>query len=486
MDLLQYLVIIVSLLNQGRKFEAAVVLSLCLCEVVFRDGLLEQPCVALDAMRDVIPKDVFQGKKRRAGRSPLASVPVADEDELEEWLEICALADGALRIFETPLGRSPRRWWKNPCRPGNAFSRMLSWHEEERLNPGILDHMYLTTFRMRYELFEVLVDKLEHSLPPPCDRVYPNLHTPLTAREKLAVTLYWIAKGPHYAEVADQFCLGITTVFKLIRQVVDALIAAMVEDHIRFPSGEAVRSVIAGFHELCGLPQTVGAVDGCLIPIKCPPGAWNFRYHCYKGFDAILLLAVVDSAGMFTYVKSGFPGCIGDAAAWNDCALKDHVERGGYYPADCVKTIDGVRVGPFIVGDSAFPFSHCLMKCYNGDHRPGTPHYAFNYKLIRTRRVVENAFGRLKARFRVLKAGRMSDVALAGKVITLCCALHNFIGKPTTERERQFEEQLFQDVQEDVEDWERREGMFDAPVGRGAQARAAAVIRDTLAASFDL
>lgn len=82
-------------------------------------------------------------------------------------------------------------------------------------------------------------------------------------------------------------------------------------------------------------------------------------------------------------------------------------------------------VGPFMVGDSAFPFTHTMMKCYNGNPQPGTPNGNFNYALIRTRRVVECAFGRLKMRWRVLKAGRVADVTLIPRLINFCCALHN-------------------------------------------------------------
>ncbi|XP_037928511.1 uncharacterized protein LOC119662928 [Teleopsis dalmanni] len=50
----------------------------------------------------------------------------------------------------------------------------------------------------------------------------------------------------------------------------------------------------------------------------------------------------------------------------------------------------------------------------------------FNYRLSKCRRVIENAFGQLKARFR--KVGRGLEVATenVNVIIKACCMLHNF------------------------------------------------------------
>ena len=51
----------------------------------------------------------------------------------------------------------------------------------------------------------------------------------------------------------------------------------------------------------------------------------------------------------------------------------------------------------------------------------------FNYNLSKCRRVIENAFGQLKARFR--KIGKGLEVATHNynAVIKACCLLHNFL-----------------------------------------------------------
>jgi hypothetical protein len=66
-----------------------------------------------------------------------------------------------------------------------------------------------------------------------------------------------------------------------------------------------------------------------------------------------------------------------------------------------------------------------MMKGYNGNPVRGILKHAYNYAHIRTRRVVENAFGILKGRFQILKGTNVNDVPFMVHVICLCCALHN-------------------------------------------------------------
>ncbi|XP_053956802.1 uncharacterized protein LOC128862273 isoform X2 [Anastrepha ludens] len=51
----------------------------------------------------------------------------------------------------------------------------------------------------------------------------------------------------------------------------------------------------------------------------------------------------------------------------------------------------------------------------------------FNYRLSKCRRVVENAFGHLKARFRRIGKGVDNHIKNVNTVISCACVLHNFL-----------------------------------------------------------
>ena len=65
------------------------------------------------------------------------------------------------------------------------------------------------------------------------------------------------------------------------------------------------------------------------------------------------------------------------------------------------------------------------MKCYTDSDHLLSCEKSFNYGLIRTRRVVEQTFGRLKGRFRVLEHNSFRDPHYLAKTTAVCCALHN-------------------------------------------------------------
>ena len=86
--------------------------------------------------------------------------------------------------------------------------------------------------------------------------------------------------------------------------------------------------------------------------------------------------------------------------------------------------ISGVQVPPLILGDSAYALSNWLMKPYIDRGNLTPEERSFNIKHSTTRVVVENAFGRLKGRFRSIGKRLDLKVENACNVIAVCCVLH--------------------------------------------------------------
>ena len=147
-------------------------------------------------------------------------------------------------------------------------------------------------------------------------------------------------------------------------------------------------------------------------------------YFCYKHFNAIIVLRCVEAKGIFTYVNAGRPGSVGDLYTFRHSALYQKVTSGEWL-AHSPQTIERVQVNPFLVADAAFPLAATNMKCYEGGGLPPQKH-SFNYSLIHTRHIVEQAFGRLKGRWKVMDTHcKINDPVFVRQVAMVCCGLHN-------------------------------------------------------------
>lgn len=83
----------------------------------------------------------------------------------------------------------------------------------------------------------------------------------------------------------------------------------------------------------------------------------------------------------------------------------------------------------FFVGDVAFPLKENLMRPYavSNDEYFRKEQSNLNYRLSRAHSVIENAFGILCARWRILLNSLEMAPENAKRIVLACVALHNFI-----------------------------------------------------------
>ena len=87
----------------------------------------------------------------------------------------------------------------------------------------------------------------------------------------------------------------------------------------------------------------------------------------------------------------------------------------------------GVYIRPYLVADAAFPLVPTLMKCYQDTGNLTARQKSFNYRQIRTRQAVEQAFGRLKGRFRVPEHNYFRDPTYLSQITAVCCGVTIFV-----------------------------------------------------------
>ncbi|XP_055905139.1 uncharacterized protein LOC129940727 [Eupeodes corollae] len=200
------------------------------------------------------------------------------------------------------------------------------------------------------------------------------------------------------------------------------MVNTQLNEAIKLPNEEQSIAIIQGFEEKSGVPQILGAIDGTHIPVK-PPAEGMADYVNRKGWTSMVLQAVVDCNYLFLDICCKHPGSVHDATVLKDSYLSINV-KDIHFP---IRTIAGVDIPAFFIGYPAYPLLPWLMKGYIGTQNPAED--SFNAYLNKGRIVVENAFGRLKGRWRILQKRIDIAVEFVPNIVATCCVLHNILEK---------------------------------------------------------
>ncbi|KAH7713848.1 hypothetical protein AAVH_18793 [Aphelenchoides avenae] len=183
-----------------------------------------------------------------------------------------------------------------------------------------------------------------------------SIREPVSAQERLMVTLSYLANGTSFRRLAYIFRLGRSTVGNIVKDTCNAICDLMYPEYMKTPSTEDEWLAIAdGFWRRWNLPNTLGAIDGKHIAIKKPPASGTL-YHNYKGGFSIVLMAVCDHRYRIIYAKFGDYGHESDGGIFDRSDFKHALDNDLLHlplPAPLPGT--NIRMPHFFVGDAAFP-----------------------------------------------------------------------------------------------------------------------------------
>ena len=273
----------------------------------------------------------------------------------------------------------------------------------------------------RHEV-EQLAELLKDDLAP--DDACVRNPVPLLKRVCIAITK--LASCCEYRVVGEKYGVSKSTVYRCVTAFCYAM-AKHKGKFIKFPTTEEACAIADRIAESHGYIQAFGAIDGSHIAIN-PPADGLADYINRKMYPSIVLQGLVDDRYTFRDVSCKCPGSMHDSAVFNNSSLSTRIER--QMPQRSL-VIDGVAIPLHILGDPAYPLTTCIIKPYTG--RNLTPEQeSFNVYHSGARMMVENAFGRLKSRWRMV-AKRLDCVTeLSPYVIMTCCMLHNICERMKT------------------------------------------------------
>ena len=280
--------------------------------------------------------------------------------------------------------------------------------------------------RVTLPVFLEILDRIREGIT----RRDTHLRAAIEPGLKLAVVLRYIATGDSFRSLSYAFRVGVSTICTFLVPVCRAISDAYRQE--AFPdewTEQLWRDTADKFNTRWNMPHTMGALDGKHVAIKKPRNSGSV-YHNYKGFFSIPMLALVDANYKFLWVELGGVGHMSDAQIFLQSDLYRHLEENAIArPAPCPLTADPEDTIPvpfFIVSDDAFALKEYCMKPYSRQTMK-IQELIFNYRLSRARRVVENAFGLLAQRFRVLLRTCELTPEHVREVVTCCLTLHNIL-----------------------------------------------------------
>ncbi|KYQ50119.1 hypothetical protein ALC60_10812 [Trachymyrmex zeteki] len=157
--------------------------------------------------------------------------------------------------------------------------------------------------------------------------------------------------------------------------------------------------------------------------------AHGSKFYNHKGYFSIVLMGACDADYKFTWVDIGQYGSVSDGGVWNNIDFVQDLEAEEVdLPLPSPLPGEDIPFSYVFVADEAFPLKKYIMRPYpKKNDRMSDDERIFNYRLSRARRVIENTFGILAAKWQILNSCINCSPKHAEQIAKALVCLHNFL-----------------------------------------------------------
>ncbi|XP_064635780.1 uncharacterized protein LOC135492963 [Lineus longissimus] len=325
------------------------------------------------------------------------------------------------------------------------------------------DHTYFFKY---LRLTPPLLEELLQLVGPSLQHHHTN-RTPIDPKQRLVLTLRYLASGDSQQSIAFAYRMGLSTVCIIVWETCNAIWTVLGGRFVAAPSTDKWKEIASDFFRFWNFPNCVGSIDRKHVVMQAPVNAGSAFYN-YEGTHSIVLMAVCDAKYKFTLFDVGAPGRNSDRGVLANSAFGKVLEHGEMnFPLQAYIPGTNREVPHMLVGDEAFPLRTDLMRPFPGRNLP-QDQLIFNYRLSRARRIIENAFGILAARWRIFRKPIISKPEHVVGIVKATLCLHNFLQE--TDRAKQPAAQYCPPGFVDQQDEQHNitEGVWRKEVGEGS------------------
>ncbi|XP_064474037.1 uncharacterized protein LOC135388411 [Ornithodoros turicata] len=217
------------------------------------------------------------------------------------------------------------------------------------------------------------------------------------------MTIRFLAIGDHQSSISYAFRVGRSTASMIISETCKAIWDCLKDTYVKCPQSTEEREGLAStFEQRWNFPDCIGAIDGKHVTIECLRKTGRSNFNCKRTFSKVLM-AIADAEYKFLYVSMGSPRSESDGGIFAKSDIIRRLETSTLGLPSVAPLSDGTMLPYMFVGDEAFPLRTYLMRPYPKRRADQHPEKVFNLRLSRARRVVENSFGILCSRWRILR-----------------------------------------------------------------------------------
>ena len=341
-----------------------------------------------------------------------------DEDE-DEYAELfnkpkSAVTDENLVVFASVFaGAVVCNSKKRKKRNGNE-ERVSNWWYQGYVNWN--EKQFKKHFRITRYSFNHVLNIVSPFIKKTPTNLCPNPTTPAT---QLGLTLYRLAHGTSHLTNGALFGVSEELACVTFNNVCKDLVTHMYDEYVKLPDDWEVE--LRGFLENYEFP-CVGVWDGFHVYIESKLKS----YFSFKKRYSMSNMGLVSYNKRFLYAAVGAPGSTHDARMLRNTSLFKEIVDGNKLPKKSFNLEDIGEIPLLTIGNSAFPRFPWLIKAYTESPRMTQQQKYFNRKLCSARVVVENCYGMLKGRWRVLYKKTECRLDNLKYVIMCCIMLHNF------------------------------------------------------------
>jgi hypothetical protein len=242
---------------------------------------------------------------------------------------------------------------------------------------------------------------------------------PIEPEIMLHCMLRYLAGGS-YLDVRDAAHISVPSFYRVLHVALRAILKCKTLC-FQFPATPAVIDASAARFASCSsfgvMNGCVGCLDGMLCRIKTPPKreTRNARAYYSGHYRAVgvNVQAVCDDLCRFSYICVAAPGGTNDVRAYRRTQLKQLVEQ--------------LPTGKYVVADNAYVPTEHLLTPFSGSQKSLPANDAFNFHLSQLRIKIEQAFGFMTTKWRILRRPLQVSLRNVGTVVMAIARLHNFV-----------------------------------------------------------